>query len=45
MHKLWRLLTNRVIAGMLCFLLLLAAWQLGIRPAYFPLPLIADEER
>lgn len=44
MRKAWLFLSNRVTAGMLCFLLLMAAWQFGIKPIYFPQSLIAAEE-
>ncbi|MEO6119967.1 MAG: hypothetical protein ABIP12_04690 [Terriglobales bacterium] len=43
MRKAMLFLANRVTAGMLCFLLLMAAWQFGIKPTYFRQALIAAE--
>lgn len=45
MRKAWLSLTNRVTAGMLCFLRLMAAWQFGVKPTYFPQALTAEKER
>lgn len=38
----WAFLTNRVIAGMLLFLVLMAVWDFRIRPKYFPETLVSD---
>jgi hypothetical protein len=38
-RKAWSLLTNRVILGMLLFLILMAAWEFRIQPEYFARPM------
>lgn len=43
MHRAWAFFTNRVILGMVFFLVLMAAWEFRIKPDYFPQSLVADE--
>jgi hypothetical protein len=45
MRKAWEFITNRVILGMLFFLVLMAAWQFRIQPDYFPQSIVADPQR
>lgn len=45
MRKFWAFLTNRVILGMLFFLVLMAAWEFRIQPDYFPRTLVEDRMR
>jgi hypothetical protein len=45
MRRAWLFLTNRVILGMVFFLLLMALWDFTIRPAYFPQSLVEESTR
>ena len=42
LRSVWNFVTNRVILGMLFFLVLMAAWEFRIQPEYFPQTLVAD---
>lgn len=45
MRKAWSFLTNRVILGMLFFLVLMAAWEFRVKPELFPQQLVEDRGR
>lgn len=45
MRKAWLFLTNRVILGMLLFLIVMAAWEFRVRPEYFPQALVEVQGR
>lgn len=45
MRKARLFLGNRVILGMLLFLAGMAAWEFGVRPAYFPQALVEQDKR
>ena len=45
MRKFWAFLTNRVILGMLLFLVLMGAWEFRVKSELFPHQLMEDPER